>query len=188
MDKFRNDLLNNYKNAKRPYGIFHGHISYDMVDKYANIDLNALYYIIAERSPYSKILSLVTWRKNRLNYLKDKKIFHFDKKTIQNEVDLYLENGKIYDVYNYNLYSKRKPDFIIKYENLYFDLKKLVKIFNENINLSLPHYKKGMLFCDKDAVQYLRKDQIEKINELFFQEFSIYLQLRYDNPLICRSL
>lgn len=174
--KYHQAILNKHFNVEIPKAIFYDHMPYSEVEARIGHSIDDFCFVCAERSPYYKILSLISYDLMQAGYRKgnDGEIYCIG--SIKSLVGEYLSTGRALKVYNMKKYLNEKgrtPDFVCRYEFLAHDLKALFGMFG-HADVSIPHVKKGLFAYPVDILQYFSKKHIKSINDFFYDEFKTF--------------
>jgi hypothetical protein len=137
---------------------------------------NGFRIICVERNPYSKLISAANMALTFHAY-KSGGEMSATLPEVSKAVDDLLESGKAARVRNIDLYKDRTGRVraeVLKYENLEADLAIFLSTIGVNTSVPLPHAKKGILANRFDPAEFFTRDQIDRINELFIEEFKTF--------------
>ena len=156
-----------------PKSTYYNHMSlrevYDLCDR----NIQDYRVIFAERSPYSKIISLINMKVNFRSYIISGEMLYSDS-LFAKEREVFFNNGAIDFVKNIDLY--REEDGTIRsdpisYDRLHDDFRNTLSALGVKNALPLPHSKKGGLPGNRPPEAYLDRRHIEIINEIYLDEF-----------------
>ena len=148
----------------------------EIVEIYGTIPVDWKVFAI-ERSPYRKVLSLANMKLSFKEYKRDGKPMKSDSNALSNQIDVMIKKGTIGKVKNVDLYKDKAGNIrvdILRYENLEEDVDNLMLSLGILTYPKLEHFKKGLSSNNLDMLDIFTKEQIQTINELFYEEFSCF--------------
>ena len=155
-------------------GIDQMHLYNEVIDTFISKDILDTYIkFCIIRNPYNRLYSAWNLLKNRYEYenvndfikYKLDENFIYGKELVPGDARVHYRPQFTF-VYDKN--DNKYVDFIIKYENLNNDIKKL----NNTFDLNISEY--GNNNTDKDYIQLFNKESIEKINKLYKKDFLLF--------------
>jgi hypothetical protein len=174
VETIQDDRTKKWLTAKTPAGKYYNHMPLREIVLSLGAIPDDFRIICVERSPYYKAMSLANWTSNSAAYRGTGAIANVEVEGIRAKIDQLLDNDQIRKVYNRNLYidaeNRLRPE-VLRFENLGAEYQRLMQGMGVAQPVALPHAKKGLESERFDVAACLRKDQIEKINRIFEQEF-----------------
>lgn len=168
--------------AKSPRGIYYNHMPYREIVKYYGMIPKEYKVFSIERSPYYKIISLANWSLKADYYRKFGNNVESSGKMVADRIENLIKNKKIRVVHNIDKYKDRNGNIvceIMRYENIADEYKNLMQDLLVADVPALPHAKKGLLSESRNIDEFIRRDQINIINEMFHEEFEKFSYSMY---------
>lgn len=172
---YLNQLPHGFATSSIPIGLYFNHMSLEKVISLTNDSYKDYIYVVAERNPYSKVLSGAVFN-SFFDQYKAKGTMKAEEGDYAAAIDEYFDKNLFLNPYNFDTYSMhiRNPDFVIRYESLYDDFNLLLKSLGINFAIDIPHTKKGGSFSPENVYDYLNKRRIDMINESYKKEFEYF--------------
>lgn len=173
---YRDEVLADYRAASFPLSMFYNHMPYAEVAAKTSLPLETCRYVVAERHPYAKLLSLVSYERHSRRYLRGETIVQ-DVARLRAMADLALHQRTALRVFNLPSYlsgAGRRPDVVIRYERLEEDYAAFLASLGVAAPPPLPHAKKSVMANTLDWKAIFNRRQLDAINTLFEAEFALY--------------
>jgi hypothetical protein len=176
MERIRTTPLNALGNVAVPQERFYNHMALREVLAVYGRAASSFEVLCVERCPYAKILSWANWLASAETYLSGGKL-QTDLGTLRYAVDRIFDTGEFAEVNNIDLYRDEDGKVVVRalrHENLEVELRSFLDSRGLRTLPYLPQAKKG-LFSDRlDPLEFFSNEQLEKINDLFREEFDTF--------------
>jgi hypothetical protein len=173
----KNSTLEQLNRIKRPESEYYNHMPLsELVNLYGEIPNDWLIFGI-ERCPYRKIISYANFRLKTKEYNVTGKPMISALKTLKKYLQEIIDNESVLKVKNIGLYRDNEGSIkakLLRFERLEEDIMKLMLKLKIKSYPKLEHYKKGISSNELDLHDIFTKNQINKINELFEDEFNCF--------------
>ena len=164
---------------KKTYGLFkklEDHSgAYDVKSKVGNLIWDNYYKFTFERNPWDKLVSKFHFRREQIK--RDKGITDFSewikKCALKRKPEGGFSHPKNYEKI-YSINGEVVVDYIGKFENLYDDMKKVLKILGLPSNLELPFEKKTRDKKKRDYKQFYDEQAKSIIEKLYKKEIELH--------------
>jgi hypothetical protein len=131
--------------------------------------------VAAERSPYAKLISFLNMEQTMRSYRRGGAM-RGDPERFAQDFDSLDADGRLGAVCNIDLYRATDGALgveLLRYETLQSDMDALLASLGE-APAPLPYAKRGLMSDASDALALLRPDQIERINQVYAEEFDAF--------------
>lgn len=160
--------------VERPKGIYQPHMGLRRIAREFG-DLSDYFIFAVDRNPYAKCISLANMQQSYRSYRVGGKM-EGKKGNLSKALDKLFAQDGIRKVDNIPLYqepSGRLKTRVLQYETLQDQLRDLA--YERGWSLpDLPHAKQGIMSDGLDPRELLRRDQLDRINQLFASDFDRY--------------
>jgi len=178
--KLRSSELSEISDLKYPKPRFRSHMSLQkFIGRYGSLPTDRIFCV--ERSPYAKIISSANMRGRLGSYKSDGRPMDVDserlRQTLENMIERKFRTSKDWGCYNIDQY--RGVDGAVRiralrYEALEQDFAGLMTEYGISPAPPLPHAKSGAKSNDIDPREFFTRDQLDKINSYFAEEFDTF--------------
>lgn len=161
---------------QHPPPVYYNHMPLREVVQKPRAPLAGFRIVGVERSPYAKVISWANMRLTYGRYRDGSGEMRADYDQIRAYLDQSFENGRVLDCRNIDRYRDADGKVVaelMRYATLTADF----GAFVQSLGLApppLPHAKKGLLSDTLDPNAVLRRDQIDRINSSFAEEFDAF--------------
>jgi hypothetical protein len=179
-EDYRRRLLNargeELGTLQHPSLVYYNHMPLREVVQKHGAPLAGFRIVGIERSPYAKVISWANMRLTYGQYRSSGAAMRAEPDRIRAYLDQSFENGRVLDCRNNDRYRDAGGEVaaqLMHYATLAADF----GAFVQSLGMApppLPHAKKGLLSDTLDPSAVLRRDQIDRINSLFAEEFDAF--------------
>ena len=161
----------------RPKEKYFNHMSLAEVMRQYQKPLGDFRIVCVERSPYSKVLSWLNMKLSYQHYATGSGSLSADPRQMRHFMDEVIDTGAVLAVKNIDRYRDadgRIAAQAMRYENLAPDFDAFLETVGAPRPLALPHAKKGLMADAVNPRDFLRPDQIARLNAMFADEFAAF--------------
>lgn len=157
-------------------GEYFNHMSLAQVEALYPGDLTGFQIVCAERSPYSKVLSLAYWSKWQRAYSEGSDIPRSPEMIKASIEDVFRRRGykAVYNIDRYRQRDGRVAARVLRWDNLPQDIARLWSELGVTTPPYLPNAKKGIKADELDPRTCFTPRQIDEINRVFAAEFDAF--------------
>ena len=158
---------------KFPKSGYYNHMSLAEIEHLCKTDLRDYRMFGCERSPYSKVLSLLFFNINQSIYNTGAPM-EAGSSASEKDIAKFFARDRYKLAKNIDLYKNSRGTLAaetIRYAHLKSDLTSILQERGVTHPLQIPHAKKGMLFDSRNPRDFLQRAQLDAINSYFADEF-----------------
>ncbi|MGD0191535.1 MAG: hypothetical protein ABSD74_12410 [Rhizomicrobium sp.] len=170
------DDLEAIEQIRPPRAIYKNHISLkEFVDSYGSLPTGRIFGV--ERSPYAKIISRAVMAVKFSRYRRTGEDMSLSPRRIVSIVESQMGRGDIETCKNIDLYrgpDGKIPVRVLRQEALAEEFAKLMDEYGISPVPELPHAKKGINSNTVDPKSVFTREQLDRINAVFAEEFDAF--------------
>lgn len=155
-----------------PPSRYRPHMSVAEVEASYGGPLDAFQLVCVERDPFAKVISYLHMRHNFADYKGGAPDMAAPVTRLADALDAAFDHGKLDILKSVYLYGDRRPR-VLHYERLERDFAAFVGHLGVAAP-ALPHAKRGPMSNSIDPAAVFRRDQIDRLNELFAPELAAF--------------
>jgi len=157
-------------------GEYFNHMSLAQVEALHPGDLTGFRIVCAERSPYSKVLSMAHWSKWQRAYSEGADVPRSPEMIRASIEDVFHRRGyrAVQNIDRYRGRDGRVSAYVLRWDRLQQDLARLWSELGVATPPHLPNAKKGIMADELDPRDYFSPRQIDEINRAFAAEFDAF--------------
>ncbi|HEX7851105.1 MAG TPA: hypothetical protein VF485_15350 [Sphingomonas sp.] len=156
----------------RPPSRYRPHMSVTDVEAAYGQPLDGFQLICVERDPFAKVISFLHMSRNFADYRAGEPDMAASIGDLSEALDQALDGGRLDILKSIDLYGGRVPR-VLRYERLVRDLALLAGELGV-VPPPLPHAKRGPMSNAIDPATVFRRDQIDRLNDLFAPELAVF--------------
>lgn len=129
-----------------------------------------------QRNPYERVISALNMQQTFDAY-RNSEAMHGAVNQMEYMLDQELQRNSLAGLRNTEIYRPADSSqqlHIIRYENLQADFERFLHELGIDKPIVLPHAKKGLMSDRLDPKAIFRRDQLDKINAIFADEFELF--------------
>lgn len=177
LERLRSKGLDGESHVRAPHPLLYwSHMSLmEFVEQYGSLPTQRVFCV--ERSPYAKIISKTVMNAKFAKYRRTGKNMSIGPKRIKNIIEAQMERGDFDSCKNIDLYrgsDGRITMRVLRQEALDEQFPALMNDLGISPAPELPHVKQGMNSNGMDPRTVFTREQLDKINEAYAEEFDTF--------------